>query len=214
VTDDELTPAARAALEALRASRGPCPDGAALVDYERLAEGDRGRHAAHAHIQACARCQLALLHMGEPAEAVAAGLDGGRRLKLAFVLPLAAAAVLAVGLSLVFERNDADRSGRTAVRPNASGTVRGSEIQLVAPAGAVDSIREFSWQSPIRAERYRVIVGRGTTVVWQVETAGLSVAPPQAGVIERDVQYEWRVEALDREGNVRMTSPSQPFVNY
>lgn len=207
MTDDELTPAARAALEALRASRGPCPDGAALVDYEGLAQGDRARHAAHAHIQACSRCQLALLHMGEP------GAKGAYRV-VRWVLPLAAAAVLAVGLSLVFERNDADRSGRTSVPPTDPGTVRGTEIQLVAPAGAVDSIREFSWQSPIRADRYRVIVRRGTTVVWQVETAGLSVAPPQAGVIERDVQYEWRVEAIDREGNVRMTSPSQPFINY
>jgi len=33
-------------------------------------------------------------------------------------------------------------------------------------------------------------------------------------VLERDVPYEWRVEAIDREGNVRMTSPPQPFVVY
>lgn len=135
------------------------------------------------------------------------------------VLALAAAAVLAIGLWLVFDRRDADRAGAgagdgTSVRPSEAGTVRGTEIQLVAPAGAVDSIREFSWQSPIRAERYRVIVRHGKTVVWQVETSALSVAPPEAGVIERDVQYEWRVEAIDREGHVQMTSPSQPFVNY
>ena len=42
----------------------------------------------------------------------------------------------------------------------------------------------------------------------------MRVAPPPAGTIERDVQYEWQVEALDREGNVRMTSPSQSFVVY
>jgi hypothetical protein len=75
-------------------------------------------------------------------------------------------------------------------------------------------IREFSWQSPIRAERYRVIVTRGSTVVWQAETTGLTVAPPPSGVLERDVQYEWQVEAIDREGSVRMTSPPQSFVFY
>jgi hypothetical protein len=42
----------------------------------------------------------------------------------------------------------------------------------------------------------------------------LSLAPPPPGVIERDVQYEWLVEAIDREGNVRMTSPPQRFLVY
>jgi len=51
-------------------------------------------------------------------------------------------------------------------------------------------------------------------VVWQTEATGLSAAPPPAGVIQRDVPYEWQVEAIDREGNVRMTSPPQPFVVY
>jgi hypothetical protein len=47
----------------------------------------------------------------------------------------------------------------------------------------------------------------GTAVVWQTETTGLTVAPPPSGVLERDVPYEWQVEAIDREGSVRMTSP-------
>jgi len=50
--------------------------------------------------------------------------------------------------------------------------------------------------------------------VWEAETAGLTVAPPPGGVLVRDVQYEWQVEAIDREGNVRMTSPPQSFVVY
>ncbi len=212
MTDDDLTPFARAALDELRASRGPCPTADVLVEYERLADEPRAAHPHHGHIQTCSRCQLALLHMREPAAAVVAGVNDGRRFKLAFVLPVAAAAVLAVGLSLVFNR-DGDRSGPPG-EPAGTTTVRGTELQLIAPAGAVESIREFSWQSPIRAERYRVIVRRGSTVVWQAETTGLSVAPPQPGVLQRDVQYEWQVEAIDREGHVRMTSPPQPFVNY
>jgi hypothetical protein len=124
-----------------------------------------------------------------------------------WLLPLAAAAVLAVAVTLI------DREG---VKPAAPGndTVRGTDLQITAPAGAVDMVREFSWQSPIRAARYRVIVRRGATVVWQAETTALTVAPPPSGVLERDVQYEWQVEAIDREGHVRMTSPPQPFVFY
>jgi hypothetical protein len=127
-----------------------------------------------------------------------------------WALPLAAVAVLGMALTFV------DRGGPTMVAPGNPGvdTVRGTDLQPIAPAGATEQLREFSWQSPIRAERYRVIVRRGATVVWREETRALRMAPPQPGTIERDVEYEWQVEALDSEGNVRMTSPPQSFVVY
>ena len=203
---DDLSPAQRDSLDALRGTRGACPPAEALVEYATWTGQERERHAHHQHIVVCSRCQLTLHHI-DPSAAVVAGVNEGRKLKLAFVLPLAAAAVLAFGLSLL------DRRGTTTVPPGVD-TVRGTEIQVTAPAGAVEIVREFSWQSPIRAERYRVIVRRGSTVVWQTETTGPSAAPPPAGVIQRDVQYEWQVEAIDREGNVRMTSPPQPFLVY
>jgi hypothetical protein len=196
VTDD-LSPSQHASLDALRASRGACPTAETLVDYEGLGEAGRAQHPQHAHIQICSRCQLTLLHMAEPAPASST---------LRWALPLAAVAVLGAALTLV------DRL-TPGVAPNGD-TVRGTEIQLTAPLGAVDMVREFSWQSPIRADRYRVIVRQGSKVVWQTEANALSVAPPPAGVLQRDVQYEWQVEAIDREGNVRLTSPSQSFVNY
>ena len=211
---DDLIPAQRESLETLRSSRGPCPPAAALVEYEASREAERARHPHYAHIQVCSRCQLALLHMAEPSAAAADpshvvvdAVNQYRRIRLAVLLPLAAVAVLAVAITLN------DRQGGTPVAPGID-TVRGTELQITAPAGAVEIVREFSWQSPIRAERYRVIVKRGTTVVWQTETTGLTVAPPPSGVLERDVPYEWQVAAIDREGNVRMTSPPQPFVFY
>jgi 4-amino-4-deoxy-L-arabinose transferase-like glycosyltransferase len=212
VTDD-LTPAQRESLDALRSSRGACPPAEALVAYEALSEDQRAHHPHDAHIQVCSRCQLALLHMAEPAAAATSSETGEARRAVArkraggWLMPLAAVAVLAVAITLM------NRSGVTPIPP-ANETVRGTEIQITAPAGAVGMIREFSWQSPIRAERYRVIVTRGSTVVWQAETTGLTVAPPPSGVLERDVPYEWQVEAIDREGNVRMTSPPQSFVFY
>ena len=194
---DDLSPAERETLGALRKSRGTCPPAEALVEYESLSAADRERHAHHTHIVTCSRCQLALLHMREPAQSSS---------MLRWALPIAAVVVLGIAITLV------DRSGGTLVPP--PDTVRGTEIQITAPAGAVEMIREFAWQSPIRAERYRVVVRRGSTVIWQTETTTLSAAPPPAGIIQRDVQYEWLVEAIDREGNVRMTSPPQPFVMY
>lgn len=194
---DDLSSSERQALGALRAARGACPPAEALVDYDALGAGDRERHAHHAHILTCSRCQLALLHMKDTDRSTS---------MLKWVLPIAAVAVLGVALTVV------DRRGGTVVPPPE--TVRGTELQITAPAGAVETVREFAWQSPIRAERYRVIVRRGSTVVWQTESATLRAAPPPAGVIQRDVQYEWQVEAIDREGNVRMTSPPQPFVVY
>ena len=195
---DDLTPAGRESLAALRASRGACPSAEALVEYEALSAAERERHPHHPHIAICSRCQLAVMHMAEPASAASAMTK--------WILPFAAVVVLGFAITLV------DRSG-PAVPPETS-TIRGMEIQVTAPAGAVEIIREFAWQSPIRAERYRVMVRRGSTVIWQTETSGLTAPPPPAGVIQRDVQYEWLVEAIDREGNVRMTSPPQPFVVY
>ena len=193
---DDLTPGQRASLDAVRAARGACPPAEALVEYQALHAADRERHPHHAHIVACSRCQLALLHMQEPAQSAS---------MLKWVLPIAAVVVLGFAITFV------DRQGAAVEPPD---TVRGTELQITAPAGAVEIIRVFAWQSPIRAERYRVVVRRGSTVVWETETTGLSAAPPPAGIIQRDVQYEWQVEAIDREGNVRMTSPPQPFVVY
>jgi hypothetical protein len=194
VTDD-LSPAQRESLEALRAARGACPPAEALVDYEASTAADRERHRHHAHIAMCSRCQLAVMHIAEPAVT--------RSAMAKWLLPIAAIVVLGIGVTLV------NRQAPAVAPPD--DTIRGTELQVTAPAGAVEIVREFAWQSPIRAERYRVIVRRGSTVVWQTETTGLSVAPPPAGVIQRDVQYEWQVEAIDREGTVRMTSPPQPF---
>ena len=206
--DDELTPAQRDAVAALKATRGACPPAETLLEYGALNADDRARRPEHAHVQICSRCQLVLLHASEPAVAAAPSPSITR-----WALPLAAVAVLAFGLMLV---NPLDRQGGSSGARGGE-TVRGTELQVTAPAGAVEIIREFSWQSPIQAARYRVIVrraGGSAEIIWQGETTGLSLAPPPSGVIVRDVQYEWFVEAIDREGNVRMTSPPQPFVVY
>jgi hypothetical protein len=203
VNEDDLTPAAREAIGALKSRRGPCPPAETLVEYEALPPDDRQRRPEHAHIQICSRCQLLLLHMAEPdARQDRAWLAEARSRVGGWVLPLAAAAVLAVGITLVDWRTD---------RGTPAETVRGAEIQAIAPAGTVAGVSEFSWQSPIRSDRYRVIVRRGSVQVWQAVGAATRIAPP-SDRFEQGIEYSWQVEALDREGEVRMVSPPQLFV--
>lgn len=127
----------------------------------------------------------------------------GVRYQPGFALVLA---VLAVTISCR-DREAAPLQTATQMVPG------GTEFRLLSPLGSVEQVREFAWASPLRADRYRVIVRLGPDVVWEVETSDLKVAPP-LNVFVRDVEYRWQVQALDREGHVRLTSPSQPFTAY
>jgi hypothetical protein len=204
MTEDDLTAAAHDALGALKQQRGPCPTAETLVAYEALPASERQHRPEHAHIQICSRCQLLLLHMAEPQPALQDGALGAvaRTRVGGWALPLAAAAVLAVGLSLVDWRSD---------RGAPIDTVRGSEIQPIVPAGAVAGVSAFSWQSPIRSDRYRITVRRGAEQVWQAVSGTTRIMPPPA-IFEKGVEYTWQVEAIDREGEVRMVSPTQSFI--
>src|SRR5688572_11015670 len=68
----------------------------------------------------------------------------------AWVLPLAAVIALGLLTPLVY------RSLTPAPPP--VDTVRGTDVQPIAPIGPVAELREFSWQSPIEAVQYRVRV--------------------------------------------------------
>lgn len=201
--EHDLTPAAHEALGALKKQRGPCPSAETLVAYEALSAPEREERPEHAHIQICSRCQLVLLHAAEPQPAVQHETwRAVARTRVGGWMLLAAAAVLAVGLSLVDWRSD---------RGTPIDTVRGSAIQVIAPAGTVADVTAFSWQSPIRGDRYRVTVRRGSDQVWQAVSGTTRIAAPPA-TFENGVEYTWQVEAIDREGGVRMVSPFQSFI--
>ena len=190
---DDLSSEQRGALDRLKASRGSCPPGETLVDYEALSPADRAAHSAHDHVSICSRCQLTLLHMAEP--------EVEQPSRLSWMLPLAAITVLAVGFTLLAP------NFRSNTPPD---IIRGHELQAVAPIGAVDSITDFSWQSPILADRYRIKVMRGSEEVWRGESRSRRIEAP-SGAFDANTEYRWTVEALDREGDVRMTSPPQTF---
>jgi len=80
------------------------------------------------------------------------------------------------------------------------------------PSGTVLGTPTFRWQSSLTNVRYRITVRRGATVVW-IETVDTTESvPPNSISFEPGAEYSWQVEAIDKGGEVRMTSPLQTFV--
>ena len=183
------------ALRSLKDARGPCPGGEDLVAYEALDAVERARHPIDPHVQICSRCQLVLLHLDD------AAADAGVRIwSVRMVLPLAALLAVAIGASYFYR----------AAAPPPPDTIRGTEIQPIAPAGATAGLPTFEWQSPIQAAKYRVTVRRGSDTIWTLESTTPRLVPPASAHLPPG-EYSWQVEALDREGVVRMSSPPQRF---
>ena len=116
---------------------------------------------------------------------------------------LIALLVIAIGLAVVWRAGLLGSSTSRVV-------FRSTDVELLSPAGAVESVNEFSWKSSIPANRYRVRVTRGADSVFYGETAALkiSVSPE---LFEQDVEYRWVVEVVDGEGDVMTTSPPGTF---
>jgi hypothetical protein len=237
VADEDLSPGAIDALRELKGARGACPAAAELIAYEALTDGDRARHPLHAHVSICSRCQLVLLHAGPERPGLLAGpersglLAGSERPGLRHAGPerpglhagserpglrtdrrpgllgpatlaIAAAIVLAIALPFMLRTSQP--------RPLTPDTIRGSELQPIAPSGTVASVPRFEWQSPIEAHLYRVTVYRDAKAVWSATSQTTTFTPDLPPVFPPG-DYTWQVEAFDRAGDVRMTSPRQSF---
>jgi hypothetical protein len=195
MAEDDLTLEQRRALADARAARGPCPDAELLVAYGELPESERARDPIHAHVQLCSRCQLVVLTLEEPPAERS-------RSYARWALPLAAVLVLAIVAPVIY---------RSVTGPPEIDTIRGSELQPIVPIGTVAVVDAFTWQTPIRAARYRVRLFRGAEIVWTGESTETRVALPASVPLEPGVDYQWQVEALDAEGAVRMSSPRTQF---
>jgi hypothetical protein len=198
---DDLSPSQQEALRGLRAARGACPPPEALVEYGALDPGAQAGHSIHDHVTVCGRCQLVLLNLEQEADGATA-IAGTRAYRV--VLSLAALLALAVAVPALY---------RSLARPPADspGIVRGTQVTPIAPAGEITGPIAFVWQSPIQAARYRVTVLQGGEIVWAGETADTRHSLP-AGTLRPGTGYRWRVEALDGEGVVRMSSPETAFI--
>lgn len=108
-------------------------------------------------------------------------------------------------------------AGLIVLRPVASDvddSVRGSELQISAPVGAVRELREFKWASPIAAPRYRVIIrGPREQEILATLTADerLAVTSDLRARLSGGAEYTWQVEALDETGAVIARSRTATF---
>jgi hypothetical protein len=190
---NELRPQLQQTLGSARHERGGCPAPDRLLEYAGLAASSRQTNPSHRHIQICSRCQLVLLNVQ--------GAPSGQRtlwpwLKIA--VPVAALIVLVVFLPKMFRQTPLDDG------------IRGTSIQLLAPVGDVQELGAFRWQSPIQAESFRVYIYDGPDLRWSGTVREPQAFPPLTS-LQPGREYTWYVEAIDREGAVRMTSPRRTF---
>lgn len=117
---------------------------------------------------------------------------------------LAAAAILVLGAGLMFQLS---RPGAPPLPVPGTGrgtTVRGGEVEVVAPVGEVAGIPpELRWEPRPGAVSYRVRLSTvDDTVLWEtaVPAPPARLPAPVAGQLHRAVVYVWTVEALDASG--------------
>ena len=92
-------------------------------------------------------------------------------------------------------------------------SIRGSEIRPLAPIGAVASVAEFRWTSPVNAPLYRVRVmtAAGAPVIEGDASGNAENWAIPAGTQLPPGSYTWTVDAIDAAGTVIVSSRPQAF---
>lgn len=123
-----------------------------------------------------------------------------RRFAVAVPFALAAAVVLGIGVVLQFGAPGAP----PVSAPGTGAVMRGSTIDVVAPAGDVGALPdELEWEPVPDAASYRVaIIGVDGETLWQatVEEPPAAIPPETRANLHPSVRYRWQVEALDERG--------------
>ena len=137
----------------------------------------------------------------------------GRPKQLAWGVPLAAAAVVALVLLTRAPAPAPDEAKTLRAAPEASIAEALPPIPIVSPAdgGVVteDSL-VFRWRSQPDRPLYRLVVMEtGGREVWSAETGDTTLALPIQVSLERGHTYFWTVDALGADGRTRTTRTKQ-----
>ena len=134
------------------------------------------------HLAECARCRAELT-------AASGLLHGSRRSRWMRVVPVAAAAALA--LLIMWPRGD-DGTG-SGLHRGSEGSVAATPIP-VAPRGLVTAVDTLQW-SLARTDRYRVhVFDEEGHVLFVAETPDTFAVLPDSLQLQRQVPYYWKVE--------------------
>ncbi len=212
--------------EALQHAKGECPDGEQILAYHHQELPQPERRHLEEHFALCGICQELLDRLrSAPAELddvawkrTANELD--RRTapwrardktqpaspRFNFRLWGAAAAIMLVAVSLSLWRIGRDS---TNVPSPPAPTTRGHSIQLYEPAGQMDAISIFSWGTLPISHQFRLEIRQGNRPIWSATVEGERYRPPAElmRLLAPGERFEWRIEAIDREGKVVAESP-------
>jgi len=180
------------------------------------------RERVIAHLAECDTCRKALSAIAMTAEteagtspltvheAIALGYDAHKpetifrpAMRLRPLYGLAAAAVIVLAVMWITSPTLIDQGE----------AVRNRMVRISTPSGVGDA-REFVWESPLRAARFRVTVRdvNGVLVI-SGETPASPFRPDEAArsQLKSGEGYSWKVEALDESGEVIGGSVNTPF---
>ena len=122
-----------------------------------------------------------------------------------WVVPIAAAAAIAVAVSLPRLRQIPTPSNQISLR--------GVAVQPLSPQGDSANIAEFRWMSSVSASKYVITIGEQTAVITTADSSGTTwrPSPQQIASFKPGHTYWWTVVALDEQGSVIVSSEKQPF---
>jgi hypothetical protein len=123
------------------------------------------------------------------------------------LIPLAAAAAIVLAVWIPSSR-------RTSEPVDGTPVVRGTRPQALTPAGEVSGALEFTWASPVSADRYGIEIkdAAGQRVFYrETRDARLIADAALDAVLRPGAPYAWTVAALDGSGEVIAVSEPRSF---
>jgi hypothetical protein len=210
-------------------ARGECPANETILAYANDELTGPDRRQLEEHLGLCGICQeiLGRLRSEETLDDLTwkkaeKGLDrrsapwrargGNSRARLPVYARLwgAAAAVVVVAIMITVWQNMHDETSTSA--PPAPVT-RGHAVQPYSPAGPAEAAGDFSWSPLPGASRFHLEVRQGERMLWSAEVQGERYRPPPPLVqlLHPGGRFEWRIQAMDREGRILAESLWQEF---
>ncbi len=193
---DETLEELKRVLDTRVRSETPTPDCPQDDVIAALAEGSLApdaRAAVLPHVATCARCREAVASLAralaDPAIAREFPGAGGGRRWFRIAMPLAAAAVLLLLVSLPWVDRSPMHRGPPLPPPATTPIPR-------SPLGTVAAVQDLRWSPVAGADRYRVTVFDATgAVVYSAEASDTAVAFPDATTLVPGASYLWKVDA-------------------
>lgn len=205
--------------ETLRGEKGSCPDPDLLLAYHHAGLTASETRLLEEHLSLCAVCSELLdrLRLSEQPvddltwKRVEGRLDAratpwraapkrknGAWIRRRYWVAAAAGLVLVVGGLVVWSTRD------TVPMPfGPASPARGEMVQLHEPAGVVSGVRIFTWSALPVASEFRLQIRHQGRIVWETTTDESRYRPPAelSPLLVPGEPFEWRVEALDDDGN-------------